>query len=89
MRACHIGNGSYCDSLLISRATTCIAFALWWPHQLAESAGAQFRRTPKANNYLAGPALGWPMDWDTFILMLWLIWSVTVMAALIAVLFFV
>ena len=29
------------------------------------------------------------MDRDTFILMLWLIWSVTVIAALIAELFFV
>ena len=50
---------------------------------------AQLRRTPKANNHFAGPALGWPMDWDKLVLMLWLIWTATVMAALIAVLFFV
>jgi hypothetical protein len=29
------------------------------------------------------------MDWDKLVLMLWLIWTATVMAALIAVLFFV
>jgi hypothetical protein len=42
-----------------------------------------------ANNTSQAPAINWPMDWDKLVLTLWLIWTATVMAALIAVLFFV